>query len=94
VIVILAALMAAQAPAEVQPDGPGQPVEVTGEKRKKPKQKCQYVEVSGSRMRQRVCHDDYGTVTRGPNVTDAGVNPGMLHAPPGPFSGGLGPAPK
>ena len=92
-VVFLAAMIAAQA-AEPVAAPAGQPVEVTGIKKKKPKQSCQYLEVSGSRMRQRVCTDSNGEAERMPGVQDASANPGMLHAIPGPAKGGLGGVPK
>ena len=95
-IVILAAMLAAQAPAAAEAGQLGQPVQVTGIKNKKPKRTCQLVDVSGSRMRQRVCTDENGISDRLPGVTDAAANPGMLHAQPGAAAegGGLGAPPQ
>ncbi len=61
---------------------------------KKPKEDCVYIEVSGSRMRKRVCRDSNGMVERDPGITDSLDNPGMAHAIPGPAKGGLGGTPK
>lgn len=47
-------LIMAQAPVAVQPPPSEQPVKV---KKHKPKQICQTVDVTGSRVPQRVCHD-------------------------------------
>jgi hypothetical protein len=91
VSVILAAMMLVASP-EVPQGQTGDPVEVTG--KKKHKQRCQYTEVSGSRMRQRVCTDENGNPDKIPGVTDAASNPGLMHATPGPAEGGLGGAPK
>jgi hypothetical protein len=94
VIVLIAAVLAAQDPAAVQPTPA--PVEVVGNKKKR-KQHCQLIDVSGSRMRQRVCTDDSTMASAGPNVTDDGTNPGMVHAMPGAAvgaPGGMGSPPK
>ena len=50
---ILTAIMMAQAPATV-PAAPEQPAKV---KQQKPKQICETVDVTGSRVPQRICHD-------------------------------------
>jgi len=93
VIVFLAATMLAASPEPVQTGPTGEPIEVEGKKIHK--QRCQYVEVSGTRMRQRVCTDSNGITQGMPGVTsDAGSNPGMVHAIPGPAEGGLGGTPK
>jgi hypothetical protein len=49
-ILLLAAMMAAQAPTAVQPAAPVA-------QKEKPKQVCESIEITGSRSRQRVCHD-------------------------------------
>ena len=96
-IVLIAAMVAAQqAPAAVEPAPAPAPVEVVGNKKKR-KQHCQLIDVSGSRMRQRVCTDDSTMASAGPNVTDDGTNPGMVHAMPGAAvgaPGGMGSPPK
>lgn len=95
-ILLLAAMMAAQSSEPVAAPV-GAPVEVTGIKKKKPKQNCQYVEVSGSRMPKRVCSDASGDAERLPGIQDASANPGMLHAMPGAAAnapGGMGSPPK
>ena len=94
VILFLAATMLAASPEAVQTSPAGEPIEVNG-KKQKPKQHCQFIEVSGSRMRQRVCTDSNGVTQGVPGVTsDAGSNPGMIHAIPGAAEGGLGGVPK
>ena len=52
-ILILAAMMMAQAPSAVQPP-PEQPVKV---KKHKPKQICETVDVTGTRVPQRICRN-------------------------------------
>jgi len=85
--------MLAASPETVQTSPTGEPIEVDA--KKKQKQRCQYIEVSGSRMRQRVCTDANGVTQGMPGVaTDSGSNPGMVHAIPGPAEGGLGGVPK
>ena len=92
-MLFLAATMLAASPETVQTSPTGEPIEVDA--KKKEKQRCQYIEVSGSRMRQRVCTDANGVTQRMPGITDAGSNPGMVHATPGAAAeGGLGGVPK
>ena len=86
-IILLAAMLATQQPAAA--DGADLHAVV-----KKPKDACAYIEVSGSRMRKRVCSDANGMAERDPGVTDSLANPGMAHAMPGPAKGGLGGTPK
>jgi hypothetical protein len=63
-MLIVAAMMMAQAPAAVQPE---QPVTV----KKKPKQVCELMEVTGSRSKKRVCRDASGQLDLGPGVSNS-----------------------
>ena len=65
-MVFLAAMMMAQVPAAVQPE---QPVTI----KKKPRQVCEMIEVTGSRARKRVCRDESGRLDLGPGVSNMGV---------------------
>jgi len=79
----VAALMFAQAPAQAAP--------IIVDKKKQ--QVCEYVEASGSRMRQRVCHDRNAPAV--PGTESASDNAGMFHAPPpAPAPGGVGAPPR
>ena len=95
-ILLLATMMAAQAAQPVAaPER--QPVDVTGIKKKKPKQHCEYIDMSGSRMPKRVCTDINGNPNRDPNISDLGDSASMLRAPPGAAAtapGGMGSPPK
>ena len=63
---IVTALMMAQAPAAVQPA----PVPQKAAKKAKPQQVCEYFEITGSRQKQRVCHD----VNQSADLTGYGVS--------------------
>jgi hypothetical protein len=67
-LLIVAALLA-QAPATAVPStaqpATAQPVKV---KKPKPQQNCQYIEVTGSRSKRRVCTDVSGSLDLGPGV--------------------------
>ena len=65
-MLFLVAMMMAQAPAAVQPE---QPVTI----KKKPRQVCEMIEVTGSRARKRVCRDENGRLDLGPGVSSMGV---------------------
>jgi hypothetical protein len=65
-IFFLAAMMMAQAPAAAQPE---QPVTI----KRKPRQVCEMIEVTGSRARKRVCRDENGRLDLGPGVSAMGV---------------------
>lgn len=86
-MLLLAAMMMAQAPAAVEP-APTRPA-VQPAVKEKPKKVCQYIEITGSRSRQRVCRDENGTLDLGPGVSDTGwgktrVNdPAVAVGPPG-----------
>jgi hypothetical protein len=63
-LLFIATLMMAQAPAAAQP-GPTQP---TAAKKQKTPQVCEYIEVTGSRSKRRVCRDTSGNLDLGPGV--------------------------
>jgi hypothetical protein len=63
-MLIVAALMMAQAPATAQP-GAAQP---TAAKTQKRAQVCEYIEVTGSRSKRRVCRDASGNLDLGPGI--------------------------
>lgn len=88
-IVLIAAMMLVQQPIVVEADKPAQAAA-----KKKAKESCHNVWVSGSRMPMRVCDGDNANSDLGPNTTDASANPGLFHATPGPAQGGLGGVPK
>lgn len=93
-MILIAALIMAQSPAATQSAQQGQsarPIDVNG--KKKPKEKCEYMEVTGSHTRQRVCRNELGQLDLGPNVTDS-VAPGVFKAQPVAQPGGFGPTPQ
>jgi hypothetical protein len=63
-ILSIVALMMAQAPVAAQP-APAEPA--TAKKQKAP-QVCEYLEVTGSRSKRRVCRDASGNLDLGPGV--------------------------
>jgi hypothetical protein len=65
-LMFLAAMMMAQAPAGAapQPATAAQPAA----KKQKPKQVCEYIELTGSRSKRRVCRDDDGNLDMGPGI--------------------------
>jgi hypothetical protein len=65
-ILLLAAMMMGQAPAAAQPAASPAPVA----KKQKPQQVCEMMEITGSRGRERVCHD-VGTAA---NLAQFGVS--------------------
>lgn len=91
-IAIMTILILAQTPAATQPTQPGPPIDVTAKKQKK--QQCKVIELTGSRMQQRVCRDEFGDFNYGPGVSEAAPNPGVIHAIPGPAKGGVGGVPQ
>lgn len=60
---LIAALAAGQAPAATQAADPSQA--------KKPKQVCEYMEVTGSRSKKRVCRDSNGNLDLGPGISNS-----------------------
>ena len=86
---LVASLLLVQAPAATPASQ--QPIDVNGQK--KAKQICKVIEVTGSRMRQRVCKKEGGDFDLGPNVS--GGAPGMFKQQPVAQPGGLaGPSPQ
>jgi hypothetical protein len=80
-MIFVAALMMVQV-AATPPASPSiQPAQIVI-KKKKSKQVCQYVDVTGSRMSQRVCHDADGGAALDSNVT-SDASDGMLRSDPG-----------
>jgi hypothetical protein len=73
-IMIVAALMMAQAPAAAQqaPSLPTQP------KTQKPPQICEYLEITGSRSKRRVCRDANGDLDLGPGVSHSAFGKGQI----------------
>jgi len=65
-LMFLAAMMMAEAPASAQPQSAGAQAPVA--KQQKRKQICEYIEVTGSRSKRRVCRDDEGNLDLGPGV--------------------------
>ena len=75
-ILILAAMMMAQAPSAVQPP-PEQPVKV---KKHKPKQVCETVDVTGTRVPQRICRNADDAPPTDGDVTDSTFGLSKLNA--------------
>ena len=65
-MMVLAAMMMAQAPAATQPQPV--PAQQPVAKKQKPKQICELTEVTGSRSKRRVCRDEGGDLDLGPGV--------------------------
>ena len=65
-MVLLAAMMMAQAPAAAQPSA----VQPALAAKKKAPQVCEYLEVTGSRSKRRVCRDESGNLDLGPGVSN------------------------
>jgi hypothetical protein len=76
--ILVAALAAGQAPAATQP---AQPTDA-----KKAKQVCQYMEVTGSRSKKRVCRDADGNLDLGPGVSNSLGGKGRIDQSQGPSS--------
>ena len=68
-MMFLAAIMMAQAPAAVPPVGAPAPAA----KKQKRAQVCEYVELTGSRSKRRVCRDVNGDLDLGPGIRNASV---------------------
>jgi hypothetical protein len=73
-MMFLAAMMMAQAPAAVPP----QPA---SEAKPKPKQVCEYIEITGSRSKRRVCRDENGQLDLGPGVSDSAYGKTRINEP-------------
>ena len=67
-LMILAAMMMAQAPAQAQLPQPAT-AQQPAVKKKKPKQICEEMEITGSRSPRRVCRDADGNLDLGPGIT-------------------------
>ena len=67
-MMLLAALMMAQAPAAAPATVELAPVQAPAAKKQKPKQVCEYIELTGSRSKRRVCRDDDGNLDMGPGI--------------------------
>ena len=66
-LMFLAAMMMAQAPATAEPATPPAPAA----KKQKPPQVCEYIEITGSRSKRRVCRDADGNLDLGPGVSNS-----------------------
>jgi len=73
-MMFLAAMMMAQAPAAVPP----QPAAAA---KPKPKQVCEYIEITGSRSKRRVCRDENGQLDLGPGVSDSAYGKTRINEP-------------
>jgi hypothetical protein len=74
---LVAAMMLVQAPAaEPQPAPPAQ----AAKKVKKP-QVCEYLEITGSRAKQRVCHDAEGNLEPIPGVSNSAYGKTRVNEP-------------
>jgi len=73
---LVAGLMLAQAPTAIQPLAVHPPAAVKA----KPKQICESIEVTGSRVRRRACRDEFGVLDFGPAVADGAPNSAMARA--------------
>ena len=82
-LIFVAAMMMAQAPAAAQP-APAQPQTA---KKQKPAQVCEYIEITGSRAKRRVCRDADGNLDLGPGVSNSAFGKGRIDQ-----SGGMAPA--
>ena len=75
-MMFLAVMMMAQAPAAL-PTVPTQPVTA----KQKPKQVCEYIEITGSRSKRRVCRDESGQVDLGPGVSNSAYGKTRINEP-------------
>jgi hypothetical protein len=80
---VLAALMMAQAPAASQ----AAPAQQPAAKKQKPPQVCEYIVITGSRSKRRVCRDADGNLDLGPGVSNSAFGKGRIDQ-----SGGSAPA--
>jgi|1186.fasta_scaffold01331_1 hypothetical protein len=69
-LMIVAAMMMAQAPAAAQPVATAAPAA----KKQKPAQVCEYIELTGSRSKRRVCRDANGDLDLGPGIRSGSVD--------------------
>ena len=72
-LMILAAMFMAQAPAAAEPAiAVAAPAAAApAAKKQKPAQVCEYIEVTGSRSKRRVCRDASGYLDLGPGVSSS-----------------------
>ena len=78
-MLFVAALMMAQAPAAVQPAA----VQTATAKKQKRPQVCEYIELTGSRSKRRVCRDASGNLDVGPGIRSGTYDPKASNqAPP------------
>ena len=75
-MMFLAVMMMAQAPAAV-PTVPAQPVTA----KHKPKQVCEYIEITGSRSKRRVCRDESGQLDIGPGGSNSAYGKTRINEP-------------
>jgi hypothetical protein len=73
-ILVLAAALVAQTSAATQPAV----TPAVAAKKAKTAQVCEYLEVTGSRAKQRVCRDAGGHLDLGPGVSDSAFGKGTL----------------
>jgi hypothetical protein len=67
---MFAALLAfAAAQATIPPQEPVAPPPTQASEKKKPQLYCRSMEISGTRMRARICHDQYGNLMPTPGVS-------------------------
>lgn len=69
-LMIVAAMMMAQAPAAAEPVAPAVPAA----KKQKSRQVCESIEVTGSRSKRRVCRDANGDLDLGPGIHSGSVD--------------------
>ena len=77
-MLFVAALMMAQAPATVEPA----PVQTAAAKKQKPAQVCEYIELTGSRSKRRVCRDATGNLDVGPDIHSGTYDPNVSNQAP------------
>ena len=86
-LMIVAAVMMAQAPAGSSAgSSPAAAV-----KKKKPPQVCEYLEITGSRSKRRVCRDADGSLDLGPGVSNSAFGKGTMQQQSGAPSAQGGP---
>ena len=85
-IMFLAAMMMAQAPAAaVTVTSP-----VPAAQKQKPRQVCEYIEITGSRSKKRVCRDEFGVRDLGPGVSNSGYGKAKIEPVIGPVTAAPG----
>jgi hypothetical protein len=81
-LTILAAMMMAQAPAQAQLPQPAT-AQQPAAKKAKPKQVCEYMELTGSRSPRRVCRDVNGNVDPQPGIQSGAFDKAQSSGTPG-----------